>query len=165
MTIDKSQHESLNSRVPVASCSVFEKAAKLFSLKKAMTLSTKDYVVICCLAVLFLALCAAIAYITPLEYFHVLSRETLMAMVQENLHKGFLEKFQDLVLPQLSPHGMAIQKLWFAAGWNGVWAFLCLLPQTIFEIITVLFPVLLVCHFFLNHELKEMIQQWEKSPK
>ncbi|WP_273721323.1 MULTISPECIES: hypothetical protein [unclassified Bartonella] len=159
MTIDKPQHGSLASEVAVVSGGAIDKASKLFSFKKALALSTKDYVVICCLAVLLLGGVVAITYIKPLEYFHVLSREKLMAMVQENLHKTPLEFFKDLILPSFSSSGMAIQELWHAAGWNGVWAFICFIPQEIFGITTTLFPVILVFHFLLDRELKEMIQQ------
>ncbi|WP_273760608.1 hypothetical protein [Bartonella sp. ML70XJBT.G] len=165
MTIDKPQHGSLASEAAIVSGQAFDKASKLFSFKKALALSTKDYVVICCLAILLLGGVVAVTYIKPLEYFHVLSREKLMAMVQENLHKTPLEFFKDLILPSFSSSGMAIQELWHAAGWNGVWAFLCLLPQTILEVVEVLFPVILVFHFLLDRELKEMIQQWAKSQK
>ncbi|GAA4664712.1 hypothetical protein GCM10023262_11860 [Bartonella pachyuromydis] len=141
----------------------FDKASKLFSFKKALALSTKDYVIIFCLTVIFLLFLAAMAYINPLEYFHVFSKEQFEAMAQESLRA----MGQKNVGKQFFETSALLQKhfieLWWAAGWNGVWSFLCCIPIAIFVFFFGFFPLLFIFRAALKREIKEMIQQWEKS--
>lgn len=54
-------------------------------------------------------------------------------------------------------------ELWRAAGWNGVWAFICLLPQGLLGCLIGFFPFIVFLRAILKRELKGMIQQLEQS--
>ncbi|WP_246464878.1 hypothetical protein [Bartonella phoceensis] len=142
-----------------------DKEFQLFSFKKAMLFSRKDYVMIFCISFIVLAVSAAIIYIKPLEFFHVISKEQLQEINQKRLQGAFLENLKDFVFGQISLGGVHVEKLWRAAGWNGVKALICFLPQVIFGISQMLFPVILIFHFLLDFDLKEMLQQLEKLPE
>ncbi|WP_273721670.1 MULTISPECIES: hypothetical protein [unclassified Bartonella] len=163
MTIDKPQHGFLASEAVIVSGQAFDEASKLFSFKKSLALSTKDYVIICCLAVILLVFFAAMAYINPLEYFHVISKEQFEAIAQENLRA----MGQENIGKQVFEAGALLQKhfieLWRAAGWNGVWALICCIPIAIFGFVFGFFPLLFIFCAVLKREVKGMIQQWEKS--
>ncbi len=163
MCMNKSQHQSLQGEAAVASQGMCGKESQLSSFRKALFLSKKDYVILFHLSLLALVFVIAVGYIKPLEFFHVVSQEQLKAMFQENTHKTLLENLKDLTLAQFSLGGMSMAEFLRAAGWNGVWAFLCMMLQAIFGITGVLFPLVFVFHFILNRELKEMIQKLEKS--
>lgn len=163
MTIDKPQHGSLDSEAVVVSGQAFDKASKLFSFKKSLALSTKDYAIIFCLTVILLVFFAAMAYyINPMEYsyapeeqFAVIAQESLRAMGQENIGK---QAFETSAL--LQKHFIELLR---AAGWNGVWFFLCCIPIAIVACFLVYFPLLFIFRAVVKREVKEMIQQWEKS--
>lgn len=163
MTIDKPQHGSLHREAAVVSGQAFDKASKLFSFKNSLALSTKDYVIIFCLTVIFLLFFATMAYINPLEYFHVISKEQFEAIAQESLRA----MSQKDVGKQFFEASALLQKhfieLWRAAGWNGVWAFICCIPIAIFVFFFGFFLLLFIFRAVLKREVKGMIQQWEKS--
>ncbi|WP_246464877.1 hypothetical protein [Bartonella phoceensis] len=142
-----------------------DKEARLFSFKKASVLSTKDYVIIFCITLLGVVFFTAVTYIRPLEYFHVVTVEQLQEIARKNLQGTPLENFKNMFLGQFFLSGTNMGELWRAAGWNSVWVFLCSLPETIFGVAWTLFPLASIFHFILNRQLKEMIQQLEKSPK
>ncbi len=143
----------------------FDKASKLFSFKKALALSTKDYIIIFCLTVILLVFLIAMAYINPIEYFHVMSKEQLAVMAQESLRAMRQENIGNQFFETAALFQNYITELWRAAGWNGVWALLCLIPQNIFGVLFGFFPLLFIFRVVLKREVKEMIQQWEKSPQ
>ncbi|WP_019219518.1 hypothetical protein [Bartonella florencae] len=164
MTIDKPQDGSLKRGEAVAARGAFDKAAKLFFFKKAMALSTKDYVIICCLAVLLLLFFVLIAFINPIKYFQVISEGQFKALADS------LQRLtQATVVQQIFAESAIIQthviELCYAAGWNGFWAFLCFMPVIIFACALMFFPLFFIFSAVLKRELKEMIQQWEKAPK
>lgn len=169
MTIDKTQHESFQKQGKKAFVSqgalqgALDKESELLFLKKWMALSMGDTVIIFCLAVVFLVHVAAIIYINPLEFFHVLPKEQFQEMVQEGVQKSFLENLKIFFEGQGSLSGARLEELWRAAGWNGVFAFICFIPHTIFGYLVGLFPGIFILHIMLNRALKEMFQHLEKS--
>lgn len=164
--IDKSQHESFQKQGDTAFVSqgVLGKESRLFFFKNKMVLSTKDYIIIFCLAVLALIAVAATAYMQPLDFFHVISNEQLQAIIQQKPQGTFLENLKKLSQGQFLS-GVDMIEMWRAAGWNGVWAFLCLLPEVILGCFIVFFPSILFLHITLKRDLKQLIQQLEKSPE
>ncbi|WP_156851442.1 hypothetical protein [Bartonella refiksaydamii] len=165
MTIDKTQHESFQKQDGTAFVSQGEldKESKLLFFKKWMVLSPRDTVVIFCLAVILLVLVVAIGYLNPLSFFHVISQEQLQAMAQENFQKSFIENLKIFFEGQGSLSGAHLEELWRAAGWNGVFAFICSLPNTIFGYLVGLFPGIFILHIMLNRALKEMFQELKQS--
>ncbi|WP_375672765.1 hypothetical protein [Bartonella sp. CL45QHWL] len=155
MIEDKSQHQSAHKRDKAfVSQSVLNQSA---TFKKWMMLSTSDYIIICCLAILLLVLFSASAYMSPLEFFHVISKEQLQALGQM--------KQEDL-------QNMSQSFIWVPAieflrnlGWNGVWAFLCLLPQMIFGVLFGFFPLFSIFNAIFKRDAKEMMLQWETLPE
>ncbi|WP_273782788.1 hypothetical protein [Bartonella sp. ML69XJBT] len=165
MRIDKSQDEQqqvfVRSDTAVVSQGVFDQKSKLFSCKKTSVLSTKDYLIIGALSLIVVV----VIYNNFMKCFHGLSEEQFTAMIQKNFHGTFLENLKDLFLGQISWDGIYMQELWSRAGWESVWAFICLIPQMLFGIAQILFPIIFVFHFMLKGELQEMVQQVEKSPE
>ncbi|WP_244427525.1 hypothetical protein [Bartonella vinsonii] len=72
---------------------VLGKESRLFFFKNKMVLSTKDYVIVCCLAMIALIAVAATTYMQPLEFFHVISKEQLQAMAKEQFQGGIAGRF------------------------------------------------------------------------
>ncbi|EJF97804.1 hypothetical protein LBE40_00125 [Bartonella taylorii] len=165
MTIDKTQHESFQKQGERAFVSqgALDKESKLLFFKKWMALSMGDTVIIFCLAVILLVTVGAISYINPLDFFHVLSKEQLQAMSQETIQNSFIENFKKFFGGEGLLSGAHMEKMWRAAGWNGVFAFICLIPNTIFGYLVGLFPGIFFLHIMLNRALKEMFQELEKS--
>lgn len=164
MHIDKSsygpQQMSVRSDTAVVSQGAFDQKSD-FSLKKTSALSIKDYLIIGALS--FIVVVAL--YSNFMKCFHELSEEQLTAMFQKNFHGTFLENLKDLFLGQMSWDEIYRRELWSRAGWESVWNFICLIPQMLFGIAQILFPIIFVFHFMLKDELKEMVQHCEKSPE
>ncbi|WP_375668904.1 hypothetical protein [Bartonella sp. MR168JLCBS] len=155
MIEDKSQHQSTRkgdkafvSKPVLDQCAVF---------KKWMALSTGDYIIICCLAILLLMLFSASAYMSPLEFFHIMSKEQFQALGQMKQ-----EDFQEM-----SQSFIQIPAIEFLRnfGWNSVWAFLCLLPQMIFGVLFGLFPLFSIFNAISKRDVKEMMKLWETLPE
>ncbi|WP_375650507.1 hypothetical protein [Bartonella sp. OT172YNZD] len=155
MIKDKSQHQSVHEgNTAFVSQPVLDQSA---AFKKWMVLSTNDYVIICCLAILLLVLFAATVYMNPLNFFYVISREQFQAMgktKQEDL-QGMIQGF--IRFP-------AIEFL-RNVGWNSVWAFLCLLPQMVLAVLVVFFPLFSIFNAILKRDVKEMMKLWETLPE
>ncbi|WP_375707674.1 hypothetical protein [Bartonella sp. AA1HLJMS] len=127
------------------------------AFKKLTALSTGDYIIICCLAILLLVLFSASAYMDPLEFFHVISKEQLQAlgqMKQESLQESLKHPFQNPIIQHV-----------LDAGWNSVWAFLCFLPQIIFGVLFGFCPLFFVFNAVFKRDVKEMMLQWETLPE
>ncbi|WP_208441541.1 hypothetical protein [Bartonella raoultii] len=165
MSIDKlqhgPQHVSVHSDTTIVAQGIFDKKSKLFLLKKDSTLSIKDYLIIGCLSFIV----AVAMYSNFMKCFHGLSEEQLTAMIQQNLDGTLLENLKDLFLGQITLDGIYMEELWSTAGWESVWALICLIPQILFAIVQILFPIIFVFHFMLKGELQEMVQQVEKFPE
>ncbi|WP_273783398.1 hypothetical protein [Bartonella sp. AU15XJBT] len=134
---------------------------QLADFKKGMPLSTKDYVIICCLAILLFGLFAASTYMQPWEFFHVISKEQFQAMAkmkQEDIQKMFQE---NLAQPFKSPIIGYVRD----AGWNSVWAFLCLMPQIILGVLFAFFPLFFILLAMVKRDVKQMMQLWETEPE
>ncbi|WP_375670213.1 hypothetical protein [Bartonella sp. PS7NMGDW] len=159
MIEDKSQHQSAHEgNKAFVSQSVLDQSA---TFKKWMMLSTGDYVIILCLAILLLVLFSATVYMEPLEFFHVISKEQLQALGQTK-QKSFQEIIQEsLAHPFKNP---IIEHL-LDAGWNSVWAFLCFLPQMIFCFLFGFFPLFFVFNAIFKRDVKEMMKLWEALPE
>ncbi|WP_375607595.1 hypothetical protein [Bartonella sp. AC142YNZD] len=155
MIEDKSQHQSAHKGDRAfVSQPVLDQSA---TFKKWMALSTGDYIIICCLAILLLVLFFASAYMNPLEFFHIMSKEQLQAlgqMKQESLQESLKHPFQNPIIQHV-----------LDAGWNSVWAFLCFLPQIIFGVLFGLFPLFFVFNAVFKRDVKEMMLQWENLPE
>ncbi|WP_375701094.1 hypothetical protein [Bartonella sp. AA81SXKL] len=155
MIEDKSQHQSAHKGDKAfVSQPVLDQSE---AFKKWTALSTGDYIIICCLAILLLVLFSASAYMSPLEFFHVISKEQLQAlgkMKQESLQESLKHPFQNPIIQHV-----------LDAGWNSVWAFLCLLPQIIFGVLFGLFPLFFVFNAVFKRDVKEMMLQWENLPE
>ncbi|WP_375684595.1 hypothetical protein [Bartonella sp. AP1QHHD] len=155
MIEDKSQHQSAHKGDKAfVSQPVLDQSA---TFKKWMMLSTGDYIIICCLAILLFVLFSASAYMNPLEFFHIMSKEQLQA-----LGKMKQEDFQEM-----SQSFIQIPAIEFLRnfGWNGVWAFLCLLPQIIFGVLFVLFPLFSIFNAISKRDAKEMMKLWDTLPE
>ncbi|WP_375702357.1 hypothetical protein [Bartonella sp. AA89HNZF] len=155
MIEDKSQHQSAHKGDKAfVSQPVLDQSA---TFKKWMALSTGDYIIICCLAILLLVLFSASAYMDPLEFFHLISKEQLQA----------LGKMKQEDLQEMSQIFIQIPAIEFLRnlGWNGVWAFLCLLPQIIFGFLFGLFPLFSIFNAIFKRDAKEMMLQWENLPE
>ncbi|WP_375642865.1 MULTISPECIES: hypothetical protein [unclassified Bartonella] len=155
MIEDKSQHQSAHKGDKAfVSQPVLDQSE---AFKKWTALSTGDYIIICCLAILLLVLFSASAYMNPLEFFHIMSKEQLQA-----LGKMKQEDFQEM-----SQSFIQIPAVEFLRnfGWNGVWAFLCLLPQIIFGVLFVLFPLFSIFNAISKRDAKEMMKLWETLPE
>ncbi|WP_375640895.1 hypothetical protein [Bartonella sp. AA168HLJHH] len=160
MIEDKSQHQSAHKgNTAFASQPVLNQCAVF---KKWTALSRKDYVIILCLAILLLVLFAATVYMNPLEFFHVISKEQFQALGQ--MEQGDLRKMIKEILKQPFENNPAIVFL-RDAGWNSVWAFLCLLPQMIFGVFVVFFPLFFVFNAISKREVKEMMKLWDTLPE
>ncbi|WP_375672837.1 hypothetical protein, partial [Bartonella sp. CL45QHWL] len=106
---------------------------------------------------LLLVLFSASAYMSPLEFFHVISKEQLQElgkMKQESFQESLKHPFQNPIIQHV-----------LDAGWNSVWAFLCLLPQIIFGVLFGLFPLFFVFNAVFKRDVKEMMLQWETLPE
>ncbi|WP_375640319.1 hypothetical protein [Bartonella sp. MM55XZML] len=155
MIEDKSQQQSAHKGDKAfVSQPVLDQSA---TFKKWMALSTGDYIIICCLAILLLVLFSASVYMRPLEFFHIMSKEQLQA-----LGKMKQEDFQEM-----SQSFIQIPAIEFLRnfGWNGVWAFLCLLPQIIFGVLFVLFPLFSIFNAISKRDAKEMMKLWDTLPE
>ncbi|WP_375695180.1 hypothetical protein [Bartonella sp. AC90GZZY] len=160
MIKDKSQHQSAHKGNMASVLQPGLDQSAVF--KKCMTLSTKEYVIICCLAILLLVLFVATVYMKPLEFFHIISKEQLQAMAQmkqEDLQKMFWKIWRQPV--KNNPMIVFLRD----AGWNSVWAFLCLLPQHIFGVLLGFFPLFFIFNAILKRDVKEMILLGETLPE
>lgn len=154
MIKDQSQQQSTDEGKGFISQSVLDQSA---AFKKGMLLSTKDYVIIFCLAILLLVLFVATTYMQPWDFFHVISKEQLQEMgkmKQEDIQKMFQENLEQ---PFKSPIIGYLRD----AGWNSVWAFLCFIPQVIFGILFGFFPLFFVFLAMVKRDVKEMMLLWE----
>ncbi|WP_409361124.1 hypothetical protein ACRPOS_007520 [Bartonella heixiaziensis] len=142
----------------------FDTGSQILSFKKAMNLSLRDYIKIFCISLFVLAISAALYYMDPVNWFHVISSEQMKEMIQKQLQESFFEFLKTLSLQQAQVQTTDMEVLWRAAGWNGVWAFLFLLPNAIIGYFVSLFPLVFILHRILNRELNEMIQQLEELP-
>lgn len=162
MRINKSsygpQRMSVRSDMAVVWQGVFDKKSN-FSLKKTSALSIKDYLIIGALSFIMVV----VMYSNFMKLFYGLSEEQLMAIFQKNFPGTFLENLRYLFLGQIALDEIYMRELWSTAGWGSVWNFICLIPQMIFGIAQILFPIIFVFYFMLKGELQEMVQQWEKS--
>ncbi|EJF87764.1 hypothetical protein [Bartonella rattimassiliensis] len=122
---------------------------------KLMRPSTKDYIIIVCLAIILLALVGIMIYMKPLEFFHIISKEEAQAIAQQN--------FQEITQESLKKTQDSIIKHLHSVGWNSVWAFLCLLPQMILGFLLVGFPLFFILLAMVKREVKEMMQPMENS--
>ncbi|WP_375644490.1 hypothetical protein [Bartonella sp. MR100HLJHH] len=155
MIEDKSQHQSAHKGDKAfVSQPVLDQSA---TFKKWMALSTGDYIIICCLAILLLVLFVATVYMDPLDFFHIMSKEQFKALGQMKQ-----EDFQEM-----SQSFIKIPAIEFLRnfGWNGVWAFLCLLPQIIFGFLFVLFPLFSIFNAVFKRDAKEMMKLRETLPE
>ncbi|WP_039758386.1 hypothetical protein [Bartonella queenslandensis] len=153
MIKDQSQQQSTHEGEDFISQSVSDQLA---AFKKGMVLSTKDYVIIFCLAILLLVLFVATTYMQPWEFFHVISNEQFQEMgkmKQEDIQKMFQANLEQ-------PFNPIIGYL-RDAGWNSVWAFLCLMPQMIFGVLLVFFPLFFVFLAIVKRDVKQMMLLWE----
>ncbi|WP_375706935.1 hypothetical protein [Bartonella sp. AA126HLJHH] len=159
MIEDKSQHQSAHKGDKAfVSQPVLDQSE---AFKKLTALSTGDYIIICCLAILLLVLFSASAYMDPLEFFHVISKEQLQALgqmkqesLQERLQESLKHPFQNPIIQHV-----------LDAGWNSVWAFLCFLPQIIFGVLFGFCPLFFVFNAVFKRDVKEMMLQWETLPE
>lgn len=163
MTIDKSEGGSFQCNGTAVSSGAFDKASRIFSLKEALALSKKDYVIIFFLALISLVMISGFVFMKPLGYFDSIPKEQMQSLLQENMHKGFLQDLKDSFLDGFSMSGMYGAEMWRASGWNGVWILLFFIPLGILGVMQALFSVILVFFFILNCELKKIIQKLEKS--
>ncbi|UTO28188.1 hypothetical protein [Bartonella harrusi] len=165
MTTDKPQQQSLQQRegADFVSQSVFDKEYRLLAFKDKMALSTKDYVILFFLSLIILVFLVVVACIQPMGLFHVVSKEQAEAMFQENLHKTLLENLKDIFLMGFFSSEMSMTELYRAAGWNGVWAYILMMPQFILGALLALFPVVVVVRLMVKRELKGMVQQLEQQ--
>ncbi|WP_375673229.1 hypothetical protein [Bartonella sp. TS82HLJMH] len=159
MIRDKSQHQSAHEgNKAFVSKPVLDQSA---TFKKWMALSTSDYIIICCLAILLLVLFSATVYMSPLEFFHIMSKEQLQVLRQMKQ-----ESFQEIIQESLKhPFKNPIIEHLLDAGWNSVWAFLCFLPQMIFGVLFGLFPLFFVFNAIFKRDVKEIMMQWETLPE
>ncbi|WP_144754502.1 hypothetical protein [Bartonella saheliensis] len=155
MIKDQSQQPSAYEKKAFVSQSILDQSA---AFKKGMVLSTKDYVIICCLAILLLVLFIAAVSMTPWELFHI-SKEQLQAMkhqdFQEALQESLLQPFQNNPAIEFLRH----------VGWNSIWAFLCFVPQIILGVLLVCFSLFSIFLAIFKRDVKEMMQLWEILPK
>ncbi|WP_375707379.1 hypothetical protein, partial [Bartonella sp. AA1HLJMS] len=159
MIEDKSQQQSAHEgNTAFASQLMLNHSA---AFKKWTALSRKDYVIILCLAILLLVLFAATIHMSPLEFFHVISKEQVQILGQ--MEQGDFRKMMKEILKQPFENNPAIVFL-YGVGWNGVWAFLCLLPQMIWGCLVVFFPLFFVFNAISKRDVKEMIKLWDTLP-
>ncbi|QEE12742.1 hypothetical protein MNL01_07370 [Bartonella krasnovii] len=155
MKKDQSQQKPAREGTAFISQSMLEQSA---AFKKGMVLSTKDYVIICCLAILLLVLFAISLFMKPWEFFQI-SKEQLQAMkyqdFQEMIQESLLQPFQNNPAIEFLRH----------VGWNSVWAFLCFVPQIILGVLLVCFPLFSIFLAIFKRDVKEMMQLWETLPK
>ncbi|WP_330169234.1 hypothetical protein [Bartonella grahamii] len=155
MIEDKSQQQSAHEgNTAFVSQPLLNQAA---AFKKWMVLSTSDYIIICCLAILLLVLFSATVYMNPLDFFHIMSKEQFKALGQMKQ-----EDFQEM-----SQSFIRVPAIEFLRnfGWNGVWAFLCLLPQIIFGFLFVFFPLFSIFNAVFKRDAKEMMKLRETLPE
>ncbi|WP_212112417.1 hypothetical protein [Bartonella queenslandensis] len=156
MIKDQSQQQSTDEGKGFISQSVLDQSA---AFKKGMLLSTKDYVIIFCLAILLLVLFVAITYMQPWDFFHVISKEQLQEMGKQ----GFDKLLQESLIRSFQ-NNPAIEYL-RNVGWNSVWAFLCFVPQVIFGALILFFPLFSIFNAILKRDVKEMMLLWETVPE
>ncbi|WP_208438510.1 hypothetical protein [Bartonella grahamii] len=159
MIEDKSQQQSAHEGDKAfVSQPVLDQSA---TFKKWMALSTGDYIIICCLAILLLVLFSATVYMDPLDFFHIMSKEQLQALRQMKQ-----ESFQEIIQESLAhPFKNPIIEHLLDAGWNSVWAFLCFLPQMIFGVLFGFCPLFVVFNIVFKRDVKEMMKLWETLPE
>ncbi|WP_139412392.1 hypothetical protein [Bartonella mastomydis] len=126
---------------------------QLAAFKKAMALSTKDYVIICCVAILLLVLFATSLSMKPWEFFQF-SKEQLQAMKQQNFQEEMQNLFKNPLIEQLRD-----------GGWKSVWAFVCFIPSMIFGSLFVFFPLFFIFLAMVKRDVKQMMQLWETVPE
>ncbi|WP_375656426.1 hypothetical protein [Bartonella sp. CM120XJJH] len=160
MIEDKSQQQSAHEgNTAFAPQPVLDQSAVF---KKLTALSRKDYVIILCLAILLLVLFAATVYMSPLEFFHIVSKEQFQAL--EEMKPGELRNMMKEILKQPFENNPAVLFL-RDAGWNSVWAFLCFLPQMIFCCLVVCFPLFFILNAISKRDVKEMMKLWDTLPE
>ncbi|WP_208440009.1 hypothetical protein [Bartonella raoultii] len=146
MIKDQSQQPSAYEKKAFVSQSILDQSA---AFKKSMVLSTKDYVIICCLAILLLVLLAISLSMTPWELFHI-SKEQLQAMKHQNFQEAIQDSFKNPLIEHLRD-----------GGWKSVWAFVCLIPSMILGTLIVFFPLFFIFLAMVKRDVKEMIQLWK----
>ncbi|WP_254492414.1 hypothetical protein [Bartonella sp. B1099] len=154
MIKDQSQQPSACEEKAYISQSELDQSA---AFKKAMVLSTKDYVIICCLAILLLVLFVAAVSMDPWEVFQI-SKEQLQAMKQQNFQEAMRESLQNPLKNPIIEHLRD-------AGWKSVWAFVCFMPSMIFGALAGFFPLFSIFHAIFKRDVKEMMQLWETVPE
>ncbi|WP_156851464.1 hypothetical protein [Bartonella refiksaydamii] len=122
----QSQRKFAQEHPEIGSYSAFSKKSQLFSLKKCMEFSVRDYSIIFCIAMVMLILAS----------FNIFS-----------LPVFFLGLFTGRIY----------------GGGGGFFDFIVFLPTLIWALCITFLPVVLVLHFFLNRNLKRMLQKLETS--
>ncbi|WP_273758522.1 hypothetical protein [Bartonella sp. AU55XJBT] len=146
MIKDQSQQSSACEEKVFGSQSVLGQSA---AFKKWMVLSTKDYVIICCLAILLLVLFATSLSTKSWEIFDI-PKEQLQAMKHQNFQEMIQNSFKNPIIEHLRD-----------AGWKGVWAFLCFIPSIILSSLVIFFPLFFIFLAIFKRDVKEMMQLWE----
>ncbi len=146
MMRDQSQQKPAREGTAFISQSVLEQSA---AFKKGMVLSTKDYVIICCLAILLLVLFVTSLSMKPWEFFDI-SKEQLQAMESQSFQEMTQNSFKNPIIENLRD-----------AGWKGVWAFLCFIPSIILSSLVIFFPLFFILLAIFKRDVKEMMQLWE----
>ncbi|WP_317993811.1 hypothetical protein [Bartonella gliris] len=171
MVTDKSQPDKLQLQCEsdsvqgdIVSQAALDTDSQVLSFKEAMNFSLRDSIKIFCISVIALVVLCVVSYMNPLEWFHVISAEQLIAMAQKYSQGSLIEYFKTLSWQQAQIETADMEALWRAAGWNGVWAFVFMLPNTIIGYFAFLFPLIFILYRILRRELNEMIQQLEKLP-
>ncbi|WP_245407063.1 hypothetical protein [Bartonella tribocorum] len=158
MIKDQSQQPSAHGEKAFISQSVLDQSV---AFKKWMVLSTKDYVIICGLAILLLVLFFATNDIQTWEFFHVISTEQFQKMAkmkQEDIQKMFQENLEP-------PFKNSIIGYVRDAGWNSVWDFLYFMPKMILGVLFSFFPFFFILLAMVKRDVKEMMQLWEIVPE
>ncbi|WP_375660621.1 hypothetical protein [Bartonella sp. CL71SXKL] len=160
MIEDKSQHQSIHEGNTAFASQPGVNQSAVF--KKWTALSRRDYVIILCWAIPLLVLFAATVYMSPLEFFHIISKEQLQAL--EKMEQGDLRKMTKEILKQPFENNPAVLFL-RNVGWNGVWACLCFLPQMIWFCLVLFFPFFFVFNAISKRDVKEMMKLWDTLPE
>ncbi|EJF82532.1 hypothetical protein MCU_01414 [Bartonella elizabethae Re6043vi] len=150
MMRDQSQQPSANEGEAFSSKSVLDQSA---AFKKAMLLSTKDYVIICCVAILLLVLVATSLSMKPWEFFQI-SKEQLQAMKQQNFQEAMQNLFKNPLIERLRD-----------GGWKSFWTFVCFMPSMILSVLFAFFPLFFILLAMIKRDVKEITQLWETVPE
>ncbi|EJF78618.1 hypothetical protein MCO_00603 [Bartonella sp. DB5-6] len=122
----QSQRKFAQEHPEIGSYSAFSKKPQLFSLKKCMELSVRDYRIIFCIAMVMLILASLKIFSLPVFFL-----------------------------------GLFTGRIY--AGGGDFFDFIVFLPTLIWALCITFLPVVLVLHFFLNRNLKRMLQKLETS--